>query len=383
MHLNVDICVIGGGVIGSSIAYFTSASNARIALLERSQVGKAGATAVSRGILRVYDPLLPLAQLSKSSLTYYSRWAEMGAYGTTPTCHSGMLYRLNQRNVEQAQRIVENLSDNDYSVYLGPLRDINVDVGDLAWSASDYVIYEPHGGFGDPAATAQQFMKGAQNRGARLLENTSVLSIEQEKNQQWRVITPEHVLTTSVVVVAAGAYISDVIHSTSCYTRSIPIVCLKQKINHGVTSSIIDEISNTYIRPLNTEQFIAGSQLYDKGHWSNLQQEINIHQINDALKRTSKVLNNSSKLEVQSGVVGFDAYTEDLLPLVGEFADQVGLYFATGFSGRGYKLAPAIGIGIAQALAEKYGFCANLPFAPIDLSSFTPNQYPSAQLKHI
>jgi sarcosine oxidase subunit beta len=44
--------------------------------------------------------------------------------------------------------------------------------------------------------------------------------------------------------------------------------------------------------------------------------------------------------------------TPDAQPIIGALPDIEGLYVAAGFSGRGFRLAPAVGEGIAQMLAE-------------------------------
>lgn len=377
--LSTEVAIIGGGVIGASIAYFISQTGVKSLLIERGQIGKEGSTSVSKGILRVFDPILELAQISTIGMDYYLNWEKNQAPGASPTHHSGMLYRLKPENVANAQQVIDAVHSEAYPIYLNQTPDSTLKQSGVDWQTADAMIYEPKGGYGNPTLTAQRFLQGAQKNGTQVFDNTTVLSIHPVLNHsehRWELSTPEQSIRCNQVIVAGGAYCMDLLVNLACYTRSISIPEFKiDSTDFRATSvSLIDEVENTFIRPLDDSRFIAGSQLFEMTHWSNLTKTVNHRQVYDAQTRAQKTLHDSIQLSSHGGETGFDAYTQDLMPLMGELEQSQGIYLASGFSGRGYKMAPAVGMGVSEWLCQIYGL--DYPFPTrVDLQSFVPERF--------
>ena len=60
--------------------------------------------------------------------------------------------------------------------------------------------------------------------------------------------------------------------------------------------------------------------------------------------------------------------TPDAQPLLGAVPGVAGLYVATGFSGHGFKLAPAVGLGLAQIVLGE-------PVSAFDVGFFSPARF--------
>lgn len=344
-----DVLVLGGGVIGTSIAWFAAKEGLNVSLIEKGGIGQGGATAVSRGILRVYDPLKPLADLSLEGVSFYLNWPEN--LGESPTRHPGMIYRLKEENLTTAETLIRSLDNGDYPLALCRFGELKDRFRDLRWQDDDWVIYEPRGGFGDPLLTAKRFATGAAEQGATIHEHTTVREICYEKAGYWRVTTHGETFFSKVLVLAMGAATTDLLNSLPQRTRSIAISRFKAK-GQASETSVIDEKSGTYLRPLDEQHFIAGSQQYAYTHWSLLGDQSSAVQQADAEDRVGGVLTDCALAEDQSNTLGFDGYTEDFLPLVQFADDHPHLILATGLSGRGYKMSPAIGrqvLGLIQA----------------------------------
>ena len=372
-QIDTQVCVVGGGVIGASIAYFLSRANIQVVLLESALIGSTGATGRSRGILRVYDPLPPLARLGKIGVQFYLKWAEAGDLGSSPTRHGGLLYRLHSQSVAQARAIAAALDSEELPLIVTRYAELKERHKSLGWNDADWVIFEPRGGYGDPLLTAQKLIAASRARGATVLERSKVQRLVRLPHD-WRVHVQDLRVTARVVVLATGAYSTDLICDLPSYTRSIPIPSFSSH-EPLPSAAVVDEIAHTYLRPESAHQFVAGCQVFSEGHWSELPAEVTPSQVVDARDRAALVLPMNVELTSIGGTSGFDSYTRDLMPLIGHISQAPDLIVATGLSGRGYKMAPAVGMAVTRLIGRGYDLGRALVDSDtIDLSAFSPSR---------
>jgi len=349
-----DIAIVGGGVIGSAIAWFASQLTASVTLIDRGQVGTFGATSVSKGLLRVYDPDPVLADLGRAAIKFYLDWPVI-QLGASPTHHCGLIYRLKPQHVVYAQTFVAKHCTDQYPIALSRFAEMKEHYPQLQWRPDDWVIHEPLGGYGDPVATARGFAQGAVKNGVKLLERMPVTGVREEKDGYWIVASPVGEVRARVVIVAGGALSVEVLRGLSLQTRTIAIPKFRSK-QEVVGHAAIDEIAGTYLRPTSVHSVVAGSQIHSFSDWRSVTDTASELQQADAHLRLRSSMSGTFLDSNQNGSQGFDGYTPDLRPLLGSIHHGSGLIAATGFSGRGYKMAPAIGSRVAHELVESYGF---------------------------
>lgn len=361
MEQRTDILIVGAGVIGSACAWFASHLDADITVLEQKRVGSAGSTSISRGLLRVYEPQEALAPWAAKGLHFYRNWPHQ-QLGVAPTCHEGLLYRIAPENLAYAESFVCDYNTDEYPIRLLRFASLKSQFASLNWSNDDWVVFEPFGGYGDPIKTAQRFLDGAITKGVKLHEQHTVQTFEQTKEGLWRVTSKEGVWLTRTLIIAAGAYTSDWFPELDLRTRSIAIPVFQAP--QSLPCPVIDEIASTYLRPLPGCEFIVGSQCYDYGHWSDWTDQASPQQIEDSANRVKSILSDSQASDEQKKTLGFDGYTSDFMPILEPGVNQQGLMLVIGFSGRGYKLAPAIGQWVQNELHSRYKYTL-IPEHPI------------------
>lgn len=89
--MNADVAIVGGGVIGCSVAHYLAKAGARVAIVERAQIGR-GASAANSGVisLATKKPGLALDLALVSQQMFPALSAELG-YDVEYTVEGGMI----------------------------------------------------------------------------------------------------------------------------------------------------------------------------------------------------------------------------------------------------------------------------------------------------
>jgi len=172
-----DIIVIGGGVIGTSIAYHLARRGAgQVVLLERKHLG-AGSTGTSSGLVRMhYDNPLE-AEIALKSYEVFSQFDEAvgGDCGFVPT---GFLRTVKPHNLEKLKANVAMLQELGVNTWLVSNEEIREMAPYLQADDVPFAAFEPDSGYADPHLTTMGFANAARRHGAQLLQGVEVTGIE-------------------------------------------------------------------------------------------------------------------------------------------------------------------------------------------------------------
>jgi heterotetrameric sarcosine oxidase gamma subunit len=205
-----DVVIVGGGIIGCSIAYhLTKIGITDVALLERRQL-TCGTTWHAAGLVPQLRATRTLTELAKyTSELLHSLEAETGQ-ATGYKQNGSVAVALSEARFEEFKRTgamgrafgveVEFLTPSDVLAKY-PLLDGKGVVGGL-WTPND--------GQTNPIDTTQAYAKGAKQRGARVFEETEVTDIVVENGRavgvRWRRGGVEGELRAPTVVLACGMW---------------------------------------------------------------------------------------------------------------------------------------------------------------------------------
>src|SRR5216117_3198149 len=200
-----DVVVIGGGVIGTSIACALASSGVRrVTLLEKGALAS-GASGRSSALVRMHYTNEWDARLAWASFPVFKHWAELMG-GPAVFSHTGFVnvvgpaYADNLRlNVEMLQ----GLGVNTTALTGAELKELQpfLNVDDIGAAA-----YEPDSGYANPAETVEGFRRRAAELGARVLQWTSVTRVIRQESRVIGVETSAERIDAGSVIVAAGAW---------------------------------------------------------------------------------------------------------------------------------------------------------------------------------
>lgn len=206
----VDIAIIGGGIVGASVAYHLAKRGAtNIALLERRQL-TCGTTWHAAGLVGQLRATLNLTRLAQYTAGLYKGLeAETGQATGFRQCGSlalaaspGRMEEL-KRGASMARSfgLEVDILTAEEAAGLWPLVDIEGVVG---------AVYLPKDGQTNPVDTTQALAKGARSRGVRIFENCRVTGINTAGGQVSAVRTDHGEIRARVVVICGGMWARDI-----------------------------------------------------------------------------------------------------------------------------------------------------------------------------
>ena len=198
--------IIGGGVIGCSVAYhLTKIGWTDIVLLERKQL-TSGTTWHAAGLIGQLRATLNMTQLAKYSTELYTGLEAETEVATGFKQNGSLALALSEDRLEELMRGASMAKTFGLEVEVFTPEEcknahpmINLD-GVLGG------VFLPKDGQADPANIAQALAKGARNRGAKIFENTKVTAVHQTNSHVTGVSTDKGDVACDYVVNCAGMW---------------------------------------------------------------------------------------------------------------------------------------------------------------------------------
>jgi glycine/D-amino acid oxidase-like deaminating enzyme len=370
-----DAVIIGGGVIGASIAFHLAQLGVRrTVVLERKFIGSGG-TGRSVGIIRQLYPTLETTRMVKSSLDVFQNFDDVvggnsgyvgcGALiGTPLDMRAGLLNQVEQQRALGVR--VEVLEPAD----LGGIEP-RIDVSGLG-----VVLYEPDSGYGDPAAVTVGYAAAANRSGVAIEQGTEVTGILTKHDHITGVTTASNRIATPIVVNAAGLWSPQVARLAATTLPIVigrhPVFVVERHTNFGAAHMVyLDLAGGSYIRPETGNLTITGGLMDDETQRPMdpelLGSETGFDEAALTLQRTARALPRLSDARLTGGYAGAFDITPDWMPILDQTSKH-GLFVAAGMSGHGFKLAPMIGAMMAALIT---GSPSPVNLAPFRLDRFT------------
>jgi sarcosine oxidase subunit beta len=375
MARTYDAIVIGGGVIGASAAFqLARAGVGRIALVERRTICS-GNTRKSGAIVRMHYSNDPEARLALASLPYFQHWSDLvgGSCGFRPT---GFAILVGPENRERLERNVARLRALGVdTVVLRPdeLREV---VPALQTEGVAAAAYEPNSGYADAVATTRSFAEAARRLGVEVLEGTTVTALASGGGRVTGLITDGEPLSAPVVVCAANTWSPALLRTVGVdlpvSSRRAQTAYFERPASYAVPHPVVlDTTTALYTRSHGDDQILGGAadetgaapidpDRYDERADPEFPREV--------AARLGARLPPLASLRLVRGEAGLYDMSPDTRAIVDAVPGLAGLYLAAGFSGTGFKKAPAVGLGLAELVTT--GRATSVDLVPFRFSRF-------------
>ena len=381
MTETADVVIIGGGVMGCSIACnlaLTAGQHGlrRIVLLERDTLGS-GSTGRSSAAIRMHYSTAVNAEMAWRSLQIYRNFADIigGECGYTRTGYlvfAGADDVASFRNnvaMQQSVGIITDIIRADDAAELAP----GFTVDDAAG-----IAYEPYSGHADASGTAYAYATRARAEGVDIRLQSPVSAIETSGDgsrvEAVRTASGQRI-ATRVAVAATGPWTARFL---AAHGIDVPLVATRHEVLHFRRP--LDkvphhpggaDISNRiYFRPEGQDLTLVGN-----GNHSDVVDDPEIYAqraspafIEDVWQRIARRIPAMADAELATGYAGLYTNTPDSHPIMDRVDGVDGLYLCSGFSGHGFKLSPMVGVLMAELIA--HGSATTMDISPLRLSRF-------------
>jgi sarcosine oxidase subunit beta len=368
-----DVIIVGAGVQGASLAFHLAGRGADVLVLERSSVA-AGATGRSSGFIRMHYDLESEARFAWLSYPYFRDWAERVGEGDCGFVRTGFIQLVAPDLVDALRaNVAMHRRIGIEAAVVGPT-DVAALLPGIAVDDIVAAAYEPGSGYGDPTGTAAGFMAAARRDGARLVARCRVGSVTLDGDRVDGVETDHGPFSAPVVVDAAGAWAAELAATVGV---TIPVQPWRHETAYfglpvGRDPSfpvVIDHAAGVYFRPEGRELMLVGLESHNVvGGSPDRPDEPPGNEVVDAM-----IAGLCSRLPwmtegtYRTSHGGQDGITPDQRPILGP-AGPEGFVLACGFSGTGFKTAPAVGRSLAELILDGRSMAVDL--APYGLDRF-------------
>ena len=353
-----DVVIIGGGIVGASIAWhLTEAGCTNVLILERETHQGKGSTGKSMGGCRAQFATGPNIQMSMYSINFYAGFDDRLGQpaGYRP---QGYLF------VATAQKHLDYLRTNQKLQHeLGLTQAVMVSRDDIVARVpqlrSDDILggsFCPTDGFVDPYSVMTGFTTCAIERGAKVWRSTEVTAIHHDENGISGVETSRCPVSTRVVVNASGAWAAQV---AALAGIDLPVEPLRRQLVptepfDGVSHEIpmvINMSNGFHFRPESLGFLLAWN---DPEETIGFKSDFEPSFIEKILERAADRVPCFENIAVnpKRAWAGLYEMSPDHHCILGPIEDVPGFFCANGFSGHGVMHAPSTGKILADLITQ-------------------------------
>ena len=368
MAPKADVVIIGGGIVGASIAYglgLKKPRGLRVILLEKEALCS-GSTSKSVGVINLQHSTPMEIELIQWTLEMI-RELDESSPSRLGFNKIGFIHFC--RGDEEVDRLRQNfILQKGAGVQVRWLerQDLLQILPQLTTSDVSGAAFTPEDGYLDPYLLTTALAELARDAGVEIEVGTEVKAIVVEKGKVRGVITNSGKIEAPIVINAAGPWAGIVANMAGL---TIPIKLIRGQILAvkpkkrlaQVVPMTIDLSTGFYFREETGGLLLLGKLDkafdVDRGHidpddYCEYKQKPDEEFKDFIIERVDERLPSFSDSQLVRGWVGLRTVTPDCLPILGE-TEVKGFLCAVGFSGAGIQLGPAIGQIIADFLLDR------------------------------
>jgi sarcosine oxidase subunit beta len=357
MH-TAEVVIIGGGIVGSSIAYHLVAGGCKnVLVIERETAQGKGSTGKSMGGVRAQFSTPVNIQMSLYSIPFYASFEERLGYPCDYRPQGYLFCATNDKHMAYLRANYEK------QVALG-LKNVRLVAGDeirdmFPLLRGDDIVggsYCSTDGFVDPYSAMVGFMTWAVDHGATLWKNATVTGIAR-RGHSYEVTTTRESVSTPAVVNCAGPWAAEIAAMAGI---ALPVEPLRRMLvptepfdGFPHTAPMIIDMSNGFhFRPESRGFLLAWNDPEETPGFKTDFEPAFIEKILTHAADRVPVFENLA-VNPKRAWAGLYEMTPDHHPILGESPDAAGFFFANGFSGHGVMHAPATGKILSDLLLAK------------------------------
>ncbi|KAF6618525.1 sarcosine oxidase subunit beta [Paenibacillus jamilae] len=357
-----DLVIVGGGIIGTAIAYYAAKSGMKVVLAERGEIAGGTSSRCDGNILAIdkepgFDSRMSL--LSQKLVAEMAKELEDEFEYRAP---GSILVCENDQEMQAAELWVTRQQQEGLPFRMLDQQDLREE-----WP---YLAKDLPGGLEcktdstvNPVQMTYALARAARRMGARLLPRMPIQSIlKDERGNACGVETPNGVIHADAVVLAAGVWTRSIGHSLGLdlpiiprkghilVSARMPSIGNRKVMEFGYLMSkfggqrSVDEVYEKYgvalvFEPTASQNILIGSSRQFVGMDTGVDQQV----IRLIARRAIRFFPALANVPLMRAYTGLRPWTPDHLPIISAVDEVPGLFIASGHEGDGISLAAVTG----------------------------------------
>ena len=382
MPSSADIVIVGGGVVGSSVAFHLreAGCRGRIVVIERDDTYARASSNLAMGGIRQQFTLEANVRMVQFSVGFY-RDLEARREHRVSFHQRGYLFLADATCAERLTRRYGAMRSAGAHVERISRDDIREMLPDAALDDIEFGVFGPDDGYANPRAVLRAMRTIAENAGAEYILG-DVTAIRRATNKVTGVAFGADAIDTPIVVNAAGPFAGRLAELAGV---SLPVFPVRQQLFRCELPRRWDYRFPMVIDPSGLhwrhddalvrggpDRIVLAKTKHDEMAGENFTCDVGRWpaEFYPNLIRRIPPLAGVTPLE---GWAGLYEMTPDHNPIIGAHPDVAGLFLANGFSGHGLMMAPATGKAIAELITEGTS-------STLDVSDFACDRFQTGAL---
>jgi sarcosine oxidase subunit beta len=368
MIKKADIVIIGGGVVGCSIAYNLAKLGAKnIILLEKNTLASGSTGRCGAGIRQQFGTKMNCI-LARESIKIFENLSQELEYDIELNQGGYLILAYTEKEVNQFKKNVALEQSLNIKARFITVEEAKEIVPPLNTEGILAATFCPTDGHANPFKTNFAYAEAAERLGVKIYTFTEVKEIETENHKIVAVNTDKGKVLTPMVVNAAGGY-SGIIGKM--VGVDIPVYSQRHQI---LITEPVDPLFRpmlmSFSRNFYGQQTPHGSIIMGFGD-PNERKDGDIGSswqfAQEMAQKMTAVLPLLKEVSMVRQWAGLYNMSPDAQPILGEHPQIEGFYMAIGFSGHGFMLAPITSKLIAELILKKR---TSLPIDKLDIGRF-------------
>ena len=380
MSARADAVVIGGGIIGASVAHFLAKLGyGDVVLVEKRRLARGSTQYSAAHVRQHYTNEVAIRLAVRAARMFASAEEELG--GDVGFVRDGYAVLATAEEAQAIRDVVPLQQRLGVETSILSPAEVVERWPELSLDGVELACYEETSGYADPVRTVEALARSAERLGLRVREGCEVLGISVSGERVTGVVTGDGEIATDVVVNATGPWGNTIgrmvgVEYPIRFSREHEAI-FEAPEGFGGLPVMSDSTQRLYFRSVGRDRVLVGEgwpkaaepadpETYDDG----TDEEHLLRMVPKLVRRVPALASTLTRPgfggAFVTGYSGVYDITDDWYPIVG--AEEVGGYWsAFGGSGHCFKIGPTIGESLAHAIAGSE--------PPVDISSLSGSRF--------
>jgi len=337
-----EYLIIGAGIVGCATAYFLARQNKKVLIVDRTYPCNEASGVNAGGLELLQQPPLSLP-LHKEAAELWNRFQNEDGIDVGYHRVGGIYAILKQEDLHLLDEQEERFKKNGLSVQRLNRAQVREKV---PYISSEHVLeanYSPVSGYANPLKAGRNILEAAKENGAEFMDHQLISKIEPTADGNgYNVYSENETIRAEKILVSCGIRSPKLLDPLGVHIeleRHHNMVTVTEKAPHF--------LGHTFTTPtLTMKQTAEGSILIGGGRegYGDLEtnrKDVSINNLCLNVREAESILPSLGKLNILRSWSGFEGFTPERLPYLGEIKKYPGVFYAvTGFCG--FAIGPAV-----------------------------------------